>query len=360
MSRNPVGVGVVGCGFISQNTHIPALLKCGDARVEAVCDRNGDLAKSAAGKFGIRKAYTDLDEMLTKEPIHMVDVCTSIDTHAPVALKALESGRHVLIEKPIAHSLEEADSLVRAAQSRNLKLSVIHNMLFLPPLDKIKSSVRSGAIGEMVRVEIRHSSPPRDYSAIADPRHWWHRLPGGCFGDVMPHPIYLARAFLGQIEVVDVYTSKLGHFEHLPIDEVQILVKGEKGLGTIIISLNWPSLWHLDVYGTEGSLHGNLNNSYVVTGGGRTNMGRPLAKTVATENLSRSLQIIGDSLSTGLRMVSGAHRGHFVQIRRFIESVQNGTDPPVTGEDAREVLRLWLEITSRISSAAPTTVPAAS
>lgn len=355
MSKSNVGVGVVGCGFISQNTHIPALLKCG-VRLEAVCDRNGDLAKSAASKFSIKKAYTDLDEMLSKESIEVVDVCTSIDTHAPVALKALESGRHVLVEKPIAHSLDEADALVKASKSRGLKLSVIHNMLFLPPLDKIRSSVRSGAIGDVVRVEIRHSSPPRDYSAIADPQHWWHRLPGGCFGDVMPHPIYLTRAFLGQIEVVAVYTSKLGHFEHLPIDEVQILVKGEKGLGTIIISLNWPSLWHLDVYGTKDSLHGNLNNSYVVTGGGRTNMGRPFAKSVARDNVSRSLQIIGDSASTGSRMMSGAHRGHFVQIRRFIDSVQSNTEPPVTAEDAREVLRLWIDITSRMSAPAPQTL----
>lgn len=351
MSKNPVGVGVVGCGFIAQNTHIPALLKCKDVRVEAVCDRNGDLAKTAAAKFGIKRAYSDLDEMLSKEGLQVVNVCTPIDTHAPVALKALESGCHVLTEKPIAHSMEEADALIKTSRSKGLKLSVIHNMLFLPTLDKMRSKVQSGAIGDVVRVEIRHSSPPRDYSAIADPKHWWHRLPGGCFGDALPHPIYLARAFLGEIKVVDVYTNKLGHFEHLPIDEVQILVKGEKGLGTIIMSLNWPSLGHLDVFGTKESLHGNLKNSYVVTTGGRTNMGRPYAGSVVRDNLSRSLMIIGDSISTGFRMMSGAHRGHFVQIRRFIESVQNGTEPPVTGEDAREVLRLWLDITSRMSAA---------
>lgn len=351
MSKNPIGVGVVGCGFISQNTHIPALLKCRDVRLKAVCDLNGDLARAAANKFGISKAYTDLDEMLSKEGLQVVDVCTSIDTHAPVALRALQSGCHVLVEKPIAHSIEEADSLVETSQSMRLKLSVIHNMLFLPPLDKMRSSVRSGSIGDVVRVDIRHSSPPRDYSAIADPQHWWHKLPGGCFGDVMPHPIYLTRAFLGEIEVVDTRAYKLGHFDHLPVDEVQIMVRGEKGLGTIVISLNWPSLWHLDVYGTQGSLHGNLNNSYVVTGGGKTNMGRPFAGAVAKENLSRSFQIIRDSASTGMLMTTGAHRGHFVQIRRFIESVQNGTEPPVTAEDARDVLRLWLDITSRIPKA---------
>lgn len=348
MGNVPVKVGVVGCGFISQNTHIPAWLKCGDAHLQAVCDRNGQLAKEAADRFGIKRAYTDLDEMLAKEGLQVVDVCTSIDTHAPLALKALESGCHVLVEKPIAHTLEEADSLVKASRGKGLKLSVIQNMLFLPPVEKMRSRVRSGAIGEVVRVEIRHSSPPRDYSAIADPQHWWHRLPGGCFGDVMPHPIYLARAFLGEIQVVAVHATKLGHFDHLPIDEVQILVKGEKALGTIIISLNWPSLWHLDVYGTERSLHGDLNHSYAVTCSGRTNMGRPSAGFVARENLNRSLQIVADSVSTAFRVRSGSHRGHFVQIRKFAESVRDNTEPPVTAEEAREVLRLWLDITRQI------------
>lgn len=327
------------------------MLKCRDVQLQAVCDKNGNLARTVANAFGIKGSYSDFEEMLLKEGLGVVDVCTSIDTHAPIALKALESGCHVLVEKPIAHTMEEADSLVKASRDKGLKLSVIHNMLFLPPVVKLKASVQSGSIGEVVRVELRHSSPPRDYPAIADPKHWWHNLPGGCFADVMPHPIYLARAFLGEIEIVSVYTSKLGRFQHLPIDEVQILVRGEKGLGTIILSLNWPSLWHLDVYGTRRSLHGDLNNSYVVTCSGRTNMGRPFAGSVAKENLSRAFEIAADSLSTGFRMMSNTHRGHFVQIRHFVESVRNGTEPAVTAEDARDVLRLWLDITSRMSPA---------
>lgn len=350
MSNKSVNVGVVGCGFISQNTHIPALLKCRDAHLAAVCDMNGEAARQAAGKFGIKKSYNDLGEMLRSERLDAVDVCTSVGTHATVAAQALEAGCHVLIEKPMTHSVEEADRLVTLSKAKNLQVCVIHNMLFLPPMMKMKSIVAKGEIGDVIRVEIRHGSPPRDYPAIADPTHWWHKLPGGCLGDVMPHPIYLARQFIGNVEPVAIYTNKLGHVAHFPIDEAQIVLRGERGLGTIMLSLNWPSLWHIDVYGTEKSVHGDLNNSYVTVRGGRTNMGRPFAASVARENLSRSLQILSGSVSTAFKMASGGHRGHFVQIAKFIESVRNGSEPPVTAEDGREVVRLWERITGQMAA----------
>ena len=102
MSRESLKVGLVGCGFIAQSAHIPSLLKCRGAELVAVCDRNEELASSVTTRFKVNKHYADLGDMLSKERLDMVEICTSINTHAPLCIQAMEAGCHVLVEKPIA------------------------------------------------------------------------------------------------------------------------------------------------------------------------------------------------------------------------------------------------------------------
>jgi predicted dehydrogenase len=352
VNKGKVKVGVVGCGYIAQNTHMPIYKKINQATVVAVCDRDLELAEKAATKFSIPKVYSDLQAMLEHEPLDMVDICTPINTHATLAIQAMEAGCHVLTEKPMAINSAEADEMIAVAKRKQVKLSVMHNMLFLPTVRRMRSLVDRHVVGDLIRVDIKLSHPPWDFPAIADPGHWWHRLPGGVFGDSLPHVLYLAREFLGAIEPLTVQTYKLGSYSHLGIDEVEILLKGQKGTGSIVVSCNWPSLCEINIHGTKMNIHGNLNNSFVVTYRGKTNSGRGIATLYARENLSRSLQILSSSLSTGWVMLKGQHKGHPVQIVKFIESIQRDTTPAVTGEDHREILELWEKITGKIDSQA--------
>ncbi len=348
MSNKTTRIGIVGCGFITQQVHIPALRRCKNTQIVAVCDVFLETATKVSKEFNIAGTYNDFTQMLNKENLDVVHVCTSIDTHAELAIQAMEAGCHVLTEKPMAANTKEADREVEVSQRTGMKLCVIHQLLFNPVVMKMKSTVDKGVLGDITRVEIRQSCPPWDYPPIADPNHWWHRLPGGVFGDTLPHPIYLARHFLGDIEPEAVYSRKLGNYEHLPIDEVQILLSGKTGMSTILTSCNWPSLWQIDIYGTKKCLHGDLNNSYMYAYSCKTNNGRGIATSYIKENLSRSFQILNNSLDTGFKMLKGQHRGHFVQIGKFIESVQTNTKPPVAGEDDRDVTRLVEDITGRM------------
>jgi len=100
---NKLKVAVVGCGFVAQKRHIPSFLRLkDDVSLCAVCDLNQDLARSVANRFGVPNAYSDLSEMLLKEHPDIVDVCTPPKVHAPVAVESMESGCHVLLEKPMA------------------------------------------------------------------------------------------------------------------------------------------------------------------------------------------------------------------------------------------------------------------
>ncbi|MCL0094972.1 Gfo/Idh/MocA family oxidoreductase [Dehalococcoidia bacterium] len=343
MSTETLKVGVVGCGLIAQDAHIPSLRKCKNARLVAVCDRNGELAESVARKFRIGRHYVDFAEMLSKERLDVVDICTSINTHASLSIQAMEAGCHVLVEKPMALTTGETDEMISASERNRVKLGVVHDMLFGLAMMRIKSMVKAGAIGQVLGVCIKHSFPRQYFPIIQDRSHWWHQLPGGVFGDTLPHPIYLAREFLGDLEPAVVHTNKIGHLEHLPFDEVQIVLEGKNGVGTIISSANWPSLLTIDVFGTRMNLRGDLYNAIVLQ---LKEKGSPVSH--ALENLNQSFQIVAGLASNGIKAMLGKYGGHRLLINEFMQSIQNGAEPPVTAQDGREVVRVMEKITDGI------------
>jgi predicted dehydrogenase len=349
MASQPLRAAVVGCGFIAQSIHIPSLLKAKAAELAAVCDKNEELAKNVARKFGIDKYYSDFGEMLNQERPDVVDVCTAIGTHAALSIQAMDAGCHVLVEKPMALTGDEADEMIKASLRNGVRLGVVHDMLFGLAMMRVKSMVSRGIIGDLVGVEIKQSCPPQDFPVISDPTHWWHKLPGGVFGDTLPHPLYLAREFLGELTPLAVYAGKLGHLEHMRFDELRIILEGEKGIATIISSCSMPSLMVIDIFGTRMNLHGNLYNGVVIKYRGKSDMGQGSPPRRALENVNWSFQLLSNTLSTGARVFLGKRGGHRVLISEFIESVQNGTEPPVTAEDGRRILGLLEEITRQMT-----------
>jgi len=341
----PLRVGIVGCGFIAQTQHIPSLLKIKDVEIAAICDMNEDLAKRVAERFHIDRYYTDFSEMLERERVKMVDICTSPQTHVALSLQAMKGGCHVLMEKPIALSLEETDAIIKAAKANRVKLCVVHNELFESVVMRARAIVNRGDIGDLVAVHITDLTPKR-YDWIRDKKHWAHRLAGGIFGEMLPHPIYLAQAFLGRLEPVAVYSRKLGGYDWIAADELRVILEGKKGIATIASSINTPQdNVLLDILGTKMGLHVSLWNSAL------TKFGSGGSRLVSRgwENLSQSSSILADTAITASKMTSGRqHRGHYNLIRGFIASLQSGTAPPVTMEEAREVVRLHEAIIAQI------------
>ena len=114
--KEPLKVAIIGCGAIGQWHHIPSLLKIRDAKVVAICDKNEDLVREAARRFNIGGYYTDFSEMLGREEVNMVELCTSPQTHRALTTQAIEAGCHVLVEKPMALNLREFDEIANAAK----------------------------------------------------------------------------------------------------------------------------------------------------------------------------------------------------------------------------------------------------
>ena len=123
-------VGVVGCGLISKLRHIPAYKRLKDLNVMAVCDLNEELAKETAKEFEIPNFYTDTSKMFDEEDLDIVDICVPPQIHAAIAIEAMESGAHVIMEKPMATKVSDCEEMIRVSKKNNVKLSVVHNDLF--------------------------------------------------------------------------------------------------------------------------------------------------------------------------------------------------------------------------------------
>ncbi len=208
--------------------------------------------------------------------------------------------------------------------------------------------MEKGEIGELRGMIIKHSiSPEEPY--LTDKNYFVHKLPGGEFGELLPHLIYLTNAFMGKLKVAQVYWNKRSTASELLVaDEWRVILEGEKGVGTLIRSTNSPYEFWMQLCGTKMNLYIDFNNYIVLKQTGRGHYSFPLLSHALT-NLNINYQILTSTLSAGLRGISGKANvfgySHSVSIRKFIESIQNDSNPPVTGEQGRENVRVFIELT---------------
>ena len=195
----PLGVAIVGCGQIA-DAHLQQVARTRGGRVVAVCDAEPELAQQAAERFGIAGQFTDLGQMLKQAgDVDVVHLCTPVRSHAPLATRCLEAGRHVYVEKPFAVDAAEARGVVEAAERVGRSLCLGHDQLFDPVWLRAAAQVRDGRIGPVRHVESVLGYPiggAFGREVAADPHHWVRSLPGGLFQNTLSHPLYRITEFL--------------------------------------------------------------------------------------------------------------------------------------------------------------------
>ena len=254
--RPPVGVALVGLGEISE-PHIYGLTEAReDVRFAAVCDISADRANAIAKRIGA-KAYTDYRDVLADPEIEAVDLPLPHNLHFEVASAALEAGKHVLLEKPLAPSIQECDSLAALARAKGLTLGVAENTPFVPAYIEAKALVESGALGTMrlVRTLISGSEVHR----LVDTSNWKGRTAGsigGAIFDAGPHSFFLLNWMFGGIDTIRATTAKLVEVAQV---EDNALVNGRLKSGALFSSeftftaeIPWGE--RLEIYGSEGSI----------------------------------------------------------------------------------------------------------
>jgi len=347
-----VKVGIVGGGQIA-TVHIPYVRSYPGAQIVALTDTDDERARSTAARFAISNTCRSLDEMLDRHRPDVVHIVTPPQTHAPLAIRAMEAGCHVFVEKPMAIDLEEAEAMETASRRLGVKLCVDHNHLFDPALVQARRLLAQGAIGDLVWVETFEGfslgTPDNPYVQPGSADHWVHRIPGGIFQNLAPHPVYLLLAFLDPPKTLHAVAQKTGRVPTSFADELRVLVTSDNALGCFMVSLSiQPFMKYVNLYGTEGTLRVNLstNNLTMVR-----NRDLPRAIARGMLGVDEAAQLLQGTVANAYQVARGRLRpypGMGVLIGEFYRSIAENRPAPVDGEAGREVVRVLDQVWEQI------------
>ncbi|MCS7310417.1 MAG: Gfo/Idh/MocA family oxidoreductase [Armatimonadetes bacterium] len=253
----PLRIGLIGCGGISR-AHVRAVQSLGEevARITATCDIDEALARERAQEAGAEIALTDWNEVLRREDIDAVDICLPHDLHAEVAIAAAQAGKHILVEKPIATTLEDGWAMVRAAREAGVVLMTAFVERFEAENWRTKQLLDEGWLGAPVLAQLDHLQ-----DVHMPPGHWARerkRLGGGAIASAGCHRLDLLRWFIGEVEWVSAET----YYQPERMEgEAAGVVNLQFASGAIAtMSINWLSPYRafyrkLWLEGTEGAVH---------------------------------------------------------------------------------------------------------
>ncbi len=190
-----ITVGIAGLGRSGWNIHIHGLSELTDKfKILAVTDPLEDRLKEAEEKLGC-KTYKTFDELINDKDINLVVVATPSHLHCEHTVKALKSGKNVVCEKPMARSVEEADSMIKAAKETGKILTIFQNWRYNPSFLKVKEIIDSGKLGRIVEIKITSHSFTRRWD--------WQTLKkfgGGTLNNWGAHLIDVALLLLGDMD----------------------------------------------------------------------------------------------------------------------------------------------------------------
>jgi len=208
-----VNVALIGLGRIS-DLHVLGYQGEDRARLYAVCDIRGEVAEQKARAWGVEKWCTDYRSLLEDKGVDAVEILTPHHLHAEMAVAALEAGKHVSVQKPMARTMSEVRGMVAAAEKSDRIFRVYENFRFYPAHMKAKELIDAGKIGEPVSIRFRLTGSAKGTHWEVPPSAWsWRTTPELCGGGPLTfdhgyHVYAMARHLLGPVEKVFAWISE--------------------------------------------------------------------------------------------------------------------------------------------------------
>jgi predicted dehydrogenase len=313
-----------------------------EVELVGVCDADAAARTSFAAEVNL-PAFGTLPELLSQAKPDVVHVLTPPSSHAPLAIELLNAGVNVLVEKPLALTAPEADSVIEAAQRAGRWVSVDHNRWFDPVVQQAARAVAAGRLGRIVGVEVFQGADPSEAQKLASgSTHWSTKLPGGTLHNLAPHPLYLMRRFAGRMKDVRIIAQAT---EAGQLEEVRMAGLGEIAPAVVTISLYArPFMNRLTLLGSEASMEVNLNNMTLIE---RRPKQLPKLLGKVWPNLNEAWQLVGATVRNGVAFVAGRQRfypGIGAHLQALYQSVAHGGSPPVEAEEGRDIVAWYDEI----------------
>lgn len=326
---------IIGCGRISPN-HIAAA-KQNNLNIVAICDIDPVKMQKTMENFNLSSSvnqYTDYKEMIASEKPELIAICTESGKHGQIAIDCITAGCHLIIEKPIALSLEEADQIIELSKRHNVKVSACHQNRFNKSVQKMREAMESGRFGRLLygTAHIRWNRG-EDYYKQAPWRGTWQQ-DGGALMNQCIHNIDLLRWMMGEdvIEVIGI-TDNLLH----PYIECE-------DFGMALIRFSNGSYGIIE--GTTNIYPHNLEETLYIFGEqGTAKLGGKSVNLIDEWMFADELddpQVVKEKYAENPSSVYGF--GHTPLYTDVIEAIQLDRAPYVSAEDGRKALELVLAI----------------
>jgi len=324
-----VKIALFGAGFIAE-IHLESYTRfVPAAEIVAVYDgHNAELAETFAKKHNIPAWYDDMEKLLQEQEVDMVDVCLPNFLHHAACMTAARHNKHILVEKPLCLTLEEADEMIAECKKRNLKLMYAEELCFAPKYERVRALVESGAVGKvyMLKQSEKHSGPHSP---------WFYRKEtagGGVMMDMGCHAMAWFRWMTKNSPVASVYATMKTVLHDTDCDDNTVtIVEFENGV-TGVAEASWARHGGMDdrieVYGTEGVSYADLfqGNSAVTY----SNTGYDYAAEKAGATTGWTFTMYEEAFN----------QGYPQELTHFVDCVRNDKKPLVTGEDGRAALEM--------------------
>src|SRR5919108_4988661 len=325
-------VALLGAGFIA-DIHIESYHRfVPDADVVAVFTRKPERAEAFAIKHGILEWFSDLDRAIAESGCDVVDICLPNFLHHRAVHAAARAGKHVIIEKPFAMNLEEADDMIAACKSADRKLMYAEELCFAPKYERVRKLVNEGAVGRIYQMRQceKHSGPHSDWFYDVD------QSGGGALMDMGCHGIAWFRWMLGgRPKVRSVFAQMqngLIHGKRTRAEENSICTVEFEGGAIGVAENSWAKHGGMDdrveVYGTDGVIYADLF------------MGNS-ALTYSEKGYGYAMEKAGSTRGWTFTIFEEAfNQGYPQELKHFIDCVREDKEPIVAGEDGRAVLEM--------------------
>jgi len=332
-SSQKIGFGIIGGGAIGP-FHAEAITNLPNTQIIGVCDKVEARAKDLAEKYNINMWCTDYHKLLENKDIDVVNLCLPPFLNEEITLAAAEAGKHIIVEKPMAINITQADNMIAACRKAKVKLGVIFPCRFSKDIQLIKNTIDEGKLGKLFMGSAYTKwFRTKEYYEIGAWRKTWAEQGGGALINQAIHAIDLLQWFMGpvdslygfmdtvahKIEVEDVVVAALrfkngamgvieGSTAVYPGFPRRLEICGKKG--SIVLKVDDIELWA--IMGSKIKIRGSLKEDYID-------------------------KRVGDA-SSGPVYLSPEHHG--LQIKDFIEAIREYREPLVNGEEGRKAIEI--------------------
>lgn len=339
--------GIIGCGKVA-HLHAQALKNLVDSDFAAVFSRTLSKAQDFGKQYGVRP-YDNISKMVSDEKLDLVIICTPHPNHLDPTIEAIQAGAHVLVEKPLASSLDDCDAMIQSAVENGKKLGVISQRRWYGPVQRVKSAIVDGKIGQPVLGTINMLGwRDENYYQSDSWRGSWKHEGGGVLVNQAPHQLDVLLWLMGEVDEVYGTWANLNH-PYIEVEDTALAIVKFKngGLGNIIVSNSQkPGIYgKIQIHGSNGASVGVQPEGGSMFIAGMSSIAEPPVNdlwTVPGEESLLDSWIKEDSefFNTIDPTVYYIER----QIEDFLVAIKEGRNPLVTGEEGRRTVELFTAI----------------